>query len=339
MTLIVALIGLTGATMRAQVIPASTQPDSPVGILTGRPINGEQLAQMLTAASGEPDEKLAKQLYELELTERLSAATRARCEADLPGPGARRAFRALADRSSFLDPPATEIPVIAEPELEAQRRMLALSADYINKTIHQLPNLYATKVTSSFEHNLKGKKLSRWVSTESAIVRYRDGQEVSGSSEIIARDLGMVTAGEFGPILYAVQQDAAQGDLAWSHWEQGVAAPEAVFRYAVSAGKSHYNVNGQFPAYRGEITVDPSNGMILRLVLMAGPIANLPFRKADFLIEYGPVELGGKTYTCPVKAVALYMEPKLWMLDDIVFEQYHLYRASAKMLAEPSEGP
>jgi hypothetical protein len=136
-----------------------------------------------------------------------------------------------------------------------------------------------------------------------------------------------------------VQQDAAQGDLKWSHWEQGVAAPEAVFRYAVIAGKSHYNVKGQFPAYHGEITVDPSNGTILRLVLRVDPIASLPFQRADFVLEYGPVELGGKTYICPLKGVALYMEPKRWLLNDIVFEQYHLYRASAQMLAGPREGP
>jgi hypothetical protein len=339
MTFIVALIGFTGGTLRAQETAASTQPNRPVGTLAGRPINGEQLEQMLAAGSRQPDQKLAKQLYELELTDRLSAVRRARCESDLPGPEARRALRALADQSSFLDPPATEAPVISEPDSEFQRRMIALSVDYISKTIHQLPNLYATKVTSSFQHNLKGKKLLRWVSTESAIVRYRDGQEISGSSEFQAGASGVITAGEFGPILYAVQQDAAQGDLTWSHWEQGVGAPEAVFRYAVVAGKSHYSVNGQFPGYHGEITVDPSNGTILRLVLRADPIVSLPFQRADFVIEYGPVELGGKTYTCPLKGVAFYMEPKLWLLNDIVFEQYHLYRASAQMLTGPSDGP
>ena len=35
MTFIVALIGLTGATLRAQEIPASTQPNRPVGTLAG----------------------------------------------------------------------------------------------------------------------------------------------------------------------------------------------------------------------------------------------------------------------------------------------------------------
>jgi hypothetical protein len=335
MPFVVALISLTGATLRA-----SAQPKLPAGqhALAGRQISGEQLEQMLAGASREPDIELAGQLSGLELTERLSADRLTRCAANLPGPNARRALRALVDRSSFLDPPASEIPTIAEPDPEAQRRMIALCVDYVRETIHQLPNLYATKVTTSFLHNPKDKKPLHWAGTESAIVSYRDGQEILSSSEFQPGAAGLTTWGEFGPILNAVLLDSAQGDLTWSHWE-GVAAPQAVFRYAVIAGKSHYNVNGQFPGYHGEITVDPSNGTILRLVLKADLKPSFPLLRADFVIEYGPVQLGGKTYICPLKGVALSAETKLWWLNDIAFEQYHLYRASAQILAGSSQGP
>jgi hypothetical protein len=107
----------------------------------------------------------------------------------------------------------------------------------------------------------------------------------------------------------------------------------------VIAGKSHYNGDGQFPGYHGEITVDPSNGTILRLVLRADPQPSLPLVSADAVIEYGPVQLGGKTYVCPLKGVALSAESKRWWLNDIAFEQYHLYRASAQILAGPTESP
>ena len=185
MPFVVALVSLTGGTLRTQGISASAQPKLPADqhALAGRQISGEQLEQMLAVASREPDKKLAKQLSELELTERLSAARLARCEANLPGPDARWALRALADKSLYLDPPASEIPAIEEPEPEAQRRMIVLCVDYVKKTIHELPNLYATKVTSSFQHNLRDKKPLHWVGTESAIVRYVDGQELLSSSE------------------------------------------------------------------------------------------------------------------------------------------------------------
>jgi hypothetical protein len=335
MTFVVAFISLTGAALRAQNISASTQLKSPAGrrvlALAGREISGEQLEQMLAGSNREPSVKVAKQLSDLELTERLSAARLARCEANLRGPDARRALIALADRSSFLDPPISEIPTIAEPDPQAQRRMIALSEDYVKKAIHQFPNLYATRVTISFQHN---KKPLHWVSTESAIVRYRDGQEERPRSRVVSTRGagGMTTAGEFGPILYVALVDSAQGNLTWSHWEQGAAAPEAVYRYAVIAGKSHYHVNGQFRGYHGEITVDPSNGTIRRLVLRADPEPNLPLLKADIVVEYGPVELGGKTYICPLKGIALSATWNRWWLNDVAFEQYHLYQANAQLL-------
>jgi hypothetical protein len=331
MLFVVAFISLTGAALRAQNISASTQLKPPAGrrvlALAGREISGEQLEQMLAGSNREPDAKVAKQLSDLELTERLSAARLARCEANLRGPDARRALIALADRSSFLDPPISEIPTIAEPDLQAQRRMIALSADYVKKAIHQLPDLYATRVTTSFQHN---KKPLHWVGTESAIVRYRDGHEER--PRVVRTRGGMTTAGEFGPVLYVAQVDSAQGNLTWSHWEQGAAAPEAVYRYAVIAGKSHYSVDGQSRGYHGEITVDPSNGTIRRLVLRADPEPNLPLLKADIVVEYGPVELGGKTYVCPLKGIALSATWNRWWLNDVAFEQYHLYRANAQLL-------
>ena len=85
MPFVVALLSLTGAGLRSQNISASTQLKLLAGrrvlVLAGREISGEQLEQMLAGSNREPDVKLAKQLSELELTERLSAARLARCEA------------------------------------------------------------------------------------------------------------------------------------------------------------------------------------------------------------------------------------------------------------------
>jgi hypothetical protein len=338
MAFVVALLSLTGTALRAQSISASTQWKPPAGrrilALPGREISGEQLERMLAGSAREPDVRVAEQLSGLDLTERLSTAGLARCEANLRGPDARRALIALADRSSLLDPPASEIPDIAEPDPQAQRGMIALSEDYVKKAIHQLPNLYATRVTTSFQHN---KKPLHWVTTESVIVRYRNGQEERPRVRTVragdgSGTGGMTTAGEFGPILSVALADSAQGNLTWSHWEQGAAGPEAVFRYAVLAGKSHYHVDGQFRGYHGEITVDPSDGTIRRLVLRADTEPSLPLLRADIVVEYGPVELGGKTYICPLKGVAFSAKWNRWWLNDVAFEQYHLYQANAQLL-------
>ena len=202
-------------------------------------------------------------------------------------------------------------------------------------------------------------------------VLYRNGNEVVDSSAAKGNkdepaNQGLTTTGVFGPVLGTVLVDAAQGKLAWSHWEQGAAGPQAVFRFAVPKEKSHYDVefccvpgeNGsyrvfkQFSGYHGEIAVDPANGAILRLTLEADIKLAGQIVRSDILVEYGLVEIGGKTYICPLKSVSISDAPVLasnafgieryWrggtvrlrtMLNDVVFEQYHLFRADARVLA------
>jgi hypothetical protein len=62
-----------------------------------------------------------------------------------------------------------------------------------------------------------------------------------------------------------------------------------------------------------------------------------PKLSAEILVEYGPVELGGKTYICPLKSVAFSQELVLGWLNHVVFDQYHVYHATARIL--PGETP
>jgi hypothetical protein len=124
--------------------------------VAARNITVEQLQQVLAAAHGKADPKVAQQLSDLQLTERLSAARLSLWEADLPGPESRRSLVLLADVAAFLDPPAAEIPVTPAPDFAAQRRMIALTVDYASKTVHQLPNFFATRDTVRFEDTPQG---------------------------------------------------------------------------------------------------------------------------------------------------------------------------------------
>ena len=94
----------------------------------------------------------------------------------------------------------------------------------------------------------------------------------------------------------------------------------------------------EFSDYQGQIAVDPSKGTILRLVLRVDPKPTDPFVNTDVVVEYGPVKIGGKTYICPVRSVALSLglpfrttEPDgkrllQTMLNDVAFEKYRLFR-------------
>jgi VWFA-related protein len=363
--------------------------------VAARNITVEQLEQVLAAVHGKADAKVAQQLSGLELTERLSAARLSRWEADLPGPESRQSLVLLADVAAFLDPPAAEIPATPAPDFAAQRRMIALTVDYASKTLHQLPNFFATRDTVRFEDTPQGFRPDTSeipyqplhpVGRATDTVLYRDGNEVVDSRAAKGNKnqpatQGLITTGVFGPVLATVLVDAAQGKLAWSHWEQGAAGPLAVFRFAVPREKSHYEVefccvtadNGsyrvfqQFSGYHGEMAVDPANGAILRLTLEADLKPADKIVRSEILVEYGPVEIGGKTYICPVKSVSISDAPALGsnafelqryrggallehdsrtapthlraMLNDVVFEQYHLFHANARLLGGNNGAP
>lgn len=359
--------------------------------LAAERVTVEKLEKMLKAAHEKPDARVAKELSDLELTERLSAAKLSRWEADLPGPESRRSLVMLADASAFFDPPAAEILAALPPDLAAQRQIVSLTVDYATRTIHRLPNFYATEDTIHFEdspprqndsgHSVDGSFIPyaplHPVSRSSDLVFYRDGQEFLDSEasrpKKAGQSPGLSTSGAFGAIIGTTLVDASRGNLVWGYWEQGAKGPVATFRFSVPRQNSHYHVEfcciaatgesslfHQFSAYHGEITVDPANGTILRLVIIADLSKSDPVVKSEILVEYGPVQIGGETYFCPTRSVAISSAPAQslkavqmqrmrsmmveqenaetrpplqTMLNEVAFRQYHLFRAEARILA------
>jgi hypothetical protein len=228
------------------------------------------------------------------------------------------------------------------------------------------------------------------MSTETVL--YRSGSEVVDASGEKGKNYdsmtdALSTSGAFGPILPTVLADASKGTLAWDHWEKEPDGLRAVYRFAVPEQVSHYTVdfsgmeseNQRVPAYHGEMEIDPADGTILRLTMQADLDPSEPVAEAGIMVKYGPVEIGGKTYICPVKSVARSLvrtvngsnagkqdTPKyVWdsqsaagmrevaakdkdssggalqlRVNDVVFKQYHLYRAETRILSadEPGQG-
>ncbi len=220
------------------------------------------------------------------------------------------------------------------------------------------------------------------VDRSSAIVRYRDGKEEASATRVAYKnrtpsDQGLYSYGLFGPILSTVLVDASRGTSGWSHWEQGASKPLAVFRYAVPMEKSNYEVKfccvpvggmvlsqlDRISAYHGEIAVDPDNGTIVRITLQAdldqGDLSTLlaesaegtPLSRADIVVEYSPVEIGGKMYFCPTRSIAVSrartllapkkdkspgLGPERIFVNDVSFTQYHVFRSESRILLDGS---
>jgi hypothetical protein len=143
--------------------------------------------RILAEDNGKSDAEVARQLSGLELTERMSHAKLKSLEQTVPGKKSRWALVALADASVFLGPAAADALSQAPPDLNEQRRMIALSLEYLGKTLPKLPNFYATRITVRFgdgpnmKHaRAKSRGDSPWrvVGSSKVVVAYRDGKEV-----------------------------------------------------------------------------------------------------------------------------------------------------------------
>jgi hypothetical protein len=237
----------------------------------------DQMEQFLIKLHGKPDGKVAGELEDARLTERVSQARLARWEADFTGKRTQEELMKLADTSAFLNPPASDVLRDPPPDEDTQRQMLEHAVEYIKTTMTRLPNFYVTRETTHFEETLSQHATSSMapaamgtrsggmpvqtsgVSTATEVkalhstgetrttVTYRDGHEVRDTG--MAKDemedqpaLGLTTSGEFGPILDVVMGDVVQSQVTWLRWEPSVSEPAGVFRYVVPQDHSDYAV-------------------------------------------------------------------------------------------------
>jgi hypothetical protein len=213
-------------------------------------------------------------------------------------------------------------------------------------------------------------------------ITYRNGQEVldlqPGSSGAKSRNepspVGLVSIGEFGPALGITLADASKGTLKWSHWEQSAAGPVAVFHYEVPPAASHYWVNyccvrgsqdtgaaiaygidaqsaslesdsyHGTPSYHGNLYLDPATGAVLRVTIESDLKHSDPIMRAAISVQYGPVEIDGKSYICPVRSIAISLvkshargdmsDREIWRINEVSFTNYHRFGSTSRIIAD-----
>ncbi|MDE3200101.1 MAG: VWA domain-containing protein [Acidobacteriota bacterium] len=359
---------------------------SPIACIAAKKISVADLEIRLPqVCAHSTDENCASQIADMELTERLSSAKLAELYATLPGEKSRQSLLALADESAILEPPAASIPATPAPNIADQRHIMELVVAYVSKTIPNLPNFFATRQVTHFEDqpqmqaefNIVPFKPLHSTSQTQATILYRNGIEVVDNGKEVktaseTKATGLISWGTFGPVLGIVLVDAANSSLSWSHWEDGNRGQLAVFQYAVPQSKSHYKVDyccvaelrsaiadaipfRQSVGYHGEIAVDPATGVIERLTVLADLKPTDPISLAEIAVEYGPVEIGGKQYTCPLHSIAiskaqltrydpvsrrplaLAYTPIQTRLNDYQYGDFHVFRADARIVVDEAK--
>lgn len=347
-----------------------------------KPVTVKELEDTLAANLKASDTKLASILSGLYLTERVTAARLAKWDAALTGPEAREVMKTLSDASVFEPLPREDVPAVATPSLAEQKRMIAAVGNYLGKVLPSLPNLIASRGTTYFQDK-PSLPQSPWANTPSAVnlsspvadepgstqlrwplhragtakiqVANVNGKEstMKGALEPAKYASRLTTAGEFGPILYGVIMDAAHSNLSWTGWYPGSDGVLAVFKFDATKENSHFSLRqsassqgqDQFVAYSGTFAIRPSDGAIVWLTVVAHPAPGDELVDAKLMVEYGPVEIGGRMYMCPVHGVALSRIPlqsnsksgkirdgrRQTHLNDIVFDQYHAFRSESRV--------
>jgi hypothetical protein len=353
-------------------------------------VSVQQLEQILASSGPTPDanaddigkmdlqdqinreESLAPRLASLELTEHLSSMTRARLLTKYKlGPLTRSALELLADRSSLLEPPASEALNLPPPDADAQRTMVRQAGAFVFQTLTHLPDFFALLTTTQFDDGpviISGETLAadpgmHRVGSSQREITFSEGREVFDSSRVglaskRGRVEGLDSQGEFGAEAAIVFLDVAHGTLTFHHWEQSTLGPVAVFHYAVPQASSHYEVKyacegkQKFhaqPPYHGSLSIDPAAGVLVRFTIQAQSEPDDPISQVGSAVEYGPVVLGERKYFCPVRSLAFSQQKAdtcvdahkrrltrpVDMLNRIVFSDYH--RLGSEMVIVPGQ--
>jgi hypothetical protein len=217
-------------------------------------------------------------------------------------------------------------------------------------------------------------------------ITYRNGQEVTDRQKDSSgakpknepTPIGLVSFGEFGPALGVILTDASKGILKWSHWEQTAAGQVAVYHYEVPQAASHYTVNyccvrgaqntaGAIsfgidaksasvegdsyhgtPGYHGNLYLDPATGAVLRVTIESDLKPSDAIMRAATMVQYGPVEISGKSYICPVHSIAISLtkshaggdksDMEILRINEVSFTDYHRFGSTSRIITdEPAQ--
>lgn len=245
----------------------------------------------------------------------------------------------------------TEFELTTDAQMDTQFRMTQL-----NLPKHTKRAAYRVLGPAKMD-GLPDAKLF-WTGSLAQVVTSRGGIEVADSSGGNAVQSGqgsfdLTSTGEFGPILATVLGDAYRSKIKWDHWEQGSAGPLAIFRYEVPSSKSRFavqfttdNQKPEFPAYHGEIAVEPASGSVYRTTIVAITSGTGFVSESAVMVEFGPAQIAGIAYICPLRGVTIakYFDPFEYnrqdrpptpyrtAINDISFTEFHVFRSESRVL-------
>jgi hypothetical protein len=259
--------------------------------------------------------------------------------------------RAIAELPDFIATENTQVfdgtPLLVSPELH---HALYHSVDENLRLVRTRNGRIDVRYSNGVEVFIDPKKKSETECDSTT------GDEMTGFTELLPR----------------VTYEILKGKVVWSHWEQAPEGILPIFHYEASLlwnfpRRCQNEVKLPRPTlvdFRGEVAINPTNGSFSRIterlhydLHAAGPKGVVTYT----MVTYGPVQIGGQTYICPRRSIGLGLgpafigsssdeeslknsfglseEPTLERVDDVIYTDYHIFRAKSRILPGTAPGP
>jgi hypothetical protein len=267
------------------------------------------------------DGDLARALHRLNLKARLDNRTAEEMESQAPGPKSIAELERLrevtrdmpppAEPPRFDSPPAPTPDELREAVEAARRKALAYTAN--------LPDFICTETVRRYE-SATGR--GNWALKDSLTLQltYFGQREDYKLTAMNGRNTGLtyeqlsgaVSKGEFGSMLLEVFLPESQAAFRWSNWTTLRHRPACVVSFRVEARNSRYVLlvgqHGQggvslVAGERGLVYIDRETQAVMRLDSQADSLPDdFPLAGATQTLDYGPVEVGGRSFLLPLRA-------------------------------------
>jgi hypothetical protein len=272
------------------------------------------------------DAELARALHRLELDQSIDDRTAEELESLVPGPKSiaelerqreisrgQRLPKVLPRFPSPPEPTPDELRSVIEA---ARRRALAYTAS--------LPDFICTETVRRYEWSFRGwtpkdtltLQLTYFEHAEKYKLTLVNGHETKRTYDQVS---GAWSRGEFGSMLLDVFAPASMAAFEWSNWTTLRHRPAYVLSFKIDATNSRYSLTAErydrsvvtaIVGEHGRVYIDRETKDAIRLDIQADSIPkNLPMTAATRTLDYGPAEVGGRSFLLPLHA-EVRMEPR-----------------------------
>ena len=266
------------------------------------------------------DQQIAHALHRLNLKVRLDNRAAEELESMAPGPKSIAELERLRELTHDL--PLSDVePSFPSPPPPTSEELHHVMAEASHKALNysaSLPDFICTENIRRYE-GATGK--ADWVSRDSLTVQltYFDHEENYKLTALNKHKTGLtydevggaLSKGEFASMLLSIFVPTTQTRFQFLNWTRLRMRTAYVFGFRIEAKNSTYVLRvgrmvgevSTVPGRHGYIYIDRETNDILRVDSASDSIpADFPLSGATTTLDYGPAEVGGRTYMLPLRA-------------------------------------